>query len=170
MDQDIQKQRQEDQQEDNGRLPSPSQGCSRFARSSESSSIHEWLERKEKGSVKPKRKAITRSKRLGKKQSLKPISEKQKKKNSSYASAKAKFYAKEENRSCFLCGGVNHLSIHHKSKRGNLIDDLNTFVTLCLVGNFMDLKYLESNHSHQGGCHSWVEANKSIARELKLIL
>ena len=170
MDQDIQKQGQEDQQENPRGMSSPSQGCSRFARASELSSIHEWLERKEKGSVKPERKAITRSKRFGKKQSLKPVSEKQKKKNSSYALAKAKHYHNEDNQECFLCHCRDNLSIHHKAKRGNLIDDLDTFLTLCLVGNFMDLKYLESNHSHQGGCHSWVEANKSIARELKLIL
>lgn len=169
MDQDIQKQRQESQQADTGKVSSSNKGCSRFSRASESSSIHEWLDRKEKGSIKPERKDFSRSLGSGS-NPIKSVSKKQQKKNSSYASAKARHYHNEDNQECFLCHRRDHLSIHHKAKRGKFIDDSDTFVTLCLVGNFMDLQYPDSNHSHQGGCHSWVEANKSISRELKLIL
>lgn len=145
-------------------------GCSRFSRASENASINDWLSRK--GEMRSKQSGESKARRSGlkAKSSLRQVSKNQQKKNSDYSTAKTKHYSLEENQSCFLCGKTEHLSVHHVSKRGNNIADQSKFMTLCLMGNFMDKKYPDSNHSHQGGCHSWVEANKSISRELKLII
>jgi hypothetical protein len=77
----------------------------------------------------------------------------------------------KENPSCEICGRKDNLSIHHKSGRiGELLYDEGNLMTLCLIGYILDKKYPNSNHNHTGGCHGWVEANKSIARENGWIL
>lgn len=161
-------------EEDPSEQQSPNTGCSKFSRMGTDQSVSSWLASKEEKRSKatstgqPRRSGLSRGKLL-KKTTLNKVSKKQKKKNSEYKKAKKVHYASEENRACFLCGCENNLSVHHKEKRGNSIADEETFVTLCLIGNFMDLKYPDSNHSHQGGCHSWIEANKSWAREYGLL-
>jgi hypothetical protein len=101
---------------------------------------------------------------------LNPVSKKRKKKNVNYKESVESHYADEKNQTCFLCGCSNNLSIHHKKKRGKVLDDEFYFVTLCLIGDYMDRLHPDSNHSHTGGCHGWVEGNKEQAREMKLIL
>lgn len=101
---------------------------------------------------------------------LNPVSKKHKKRLSGYKESREEFYKDEVNQKCFLCGSVNNLSIHHKKKRGKETDDPFYFVTLCIIGNYMDLEYPDANHSHSGGCHGFIEGNKSIARELGLLL
>lgn len=133
-------------------------------------SLYEWCERKEKRRLEGNRKtpdgrkALRRTGAL-KKTKLNAVSKKQKKRNQEYKHARELHYSIEANRMCALCSRTDHLSIHHVSKRGANLSDHTKFVTLCLVGSYMDEKYPESNHSHQGGCHAWIEANKTWARE-----
>lgn len=133
-------------------------------------SVDAWIRRKEEKRLGKTQSGITRRTGLVSRKGLNPVSKKQKKRNNDYKDAIKEHYEDEANQKCFLCGCSNNLSIHHKKKRGKETSDPFYFVTLCLVGNAMDERYPDSNHSHTGGCHGWVEGNKSIARELKLIL
>jgi hypothetical protein len=144
-------------------------GRSRFARDRKDSSIESWLESKDEKKSKPASKGLSRSKGLVSRKRLNPVSKKQKKRNTEYKKAREEFYKDEANQKCFLCGSTSGLSIHHTKKRGNNISDNKHFVTLCLVGDYMDKLYPDANHSHTGGCHGFIEGNKSIARELKLL-
>jgi hypothetical protein len=100
---------------------------------------------------------------------LNKVSKKKKKQNSEIEAAYKRHYADPANRVCACCGADNGLSIHHKKGRGPYAADETTFVTLCIIGNHMDHLYPNSNHAHSGGCHGWVEGNKSIAREIGLL-
>jgi len=159
--------REEVKEEDTSIQPTPASGSSRFSRVDQS--IEDRIKWQEERKLNRSNKGQAGGNGL-RRSRLNPVSKKQKKKQSGYKEAREIFYDSEKNQKCFLCGRTDSLSIHHKKKRGNDIDDPLYFVSLCLVGDFMDRKYPDSNHSHSGGCHSWVEANKSIARELKLIL
>lgn len=96
---------------------------------------------------------------------LRPVSKKQSKKLQAYKKARDEHYSSDENKRCAICGRTNGLSIHHESKRGNEIANADRFITLCLIGSYLDELYPELNHSHTGGCHGFIEANKSWARE-----
>lgn len=170
----------EDSEESRNKERASPQGTSRYSGMGKSESFDDWLERKRAKKEQPKStgKGLRRRTGLGttglgngtlKRTPLNKVSKKQKKRNKDYGKAKERHYAKEENRSCYLCGSREALSIHHKAKRGSNTADESTFVTLCLMGDFMDRKYPDSNHSHTGGCHAWIEANKSIAREIGLL-
>lgn len=145
-----------------------SAGRSPYSRDVTDSDMAEWLKRKEEKQTKTssfgtaKRSGLSRTR-------INPVSKKQKKRNNDYKEATREHYEAEENRKCFLCGCTNNLSIHHRNKRGKETADPFYFITLCLIGGFMDEKYPESNHSHSGGCHGWTEGNKDKARELELI-
>lgn len=140
----------------------PTSGQSKFARNGIDSSITSWLNRETEGSTRKVSKGLSRRTRLN------PVSKKGKKKQKEYKHSREEHYAQEKNQVCFLCGNPNNLSIHHKKKRGNLIDDEFYFVTLCLASKYMNEKYPESNPAES--CHDWVEKNKGLAREMKLIL
>ena len=133
-------------------------------------SVDAWIKRKEEKRLGKTTQGITRRTGLVSRKGLNPVSKKQKKRNNDYKDAMAEHYADEENRRCFLCGSTDNLSIHHKKKRGKETSDSFYFVTLCIIGSYMDKKYPDSNHSHSGGCHGWVHANTSIAKSLKLLL
>lgn len=96
---------------------------------------------------------------------LNAVSKKQKKRNTSYQQATKEHYEDEANRKCFFCGATSSLSIHHRRKRGVHTDDPLYFMTLCMMGNYMDEKYPDMNHSHAGGCHGFIEGNKEWSRE-----
>jgi hypothetical protein len=150
-------------------------GCDGVSRFKGHNNISDWLARKDEKKLKPIAKNVSRRTGLSrggqlKRTPLNKVSKKQKKKNGDYAKAKKEFYKEDDNRKCYCCGCDNNLSIHHIKKRsdGN-ISNKETFVTLCLTGNYMDAQYPEANHSHSGGCHGFIEGNKSIARELGLL-
>lgn len=124
----------------------------------------EWLRRKEEKRSKPSNEGFSRRTGL-KRTRLNPVSKKQKKKLVEYKHAREEHYSKEENQKCHFCGKTENLSIHHMKKRGDHLANQETFITLCLTGDFMDKRYPELNHSHQGGCHAFIEANKSWARK-----
>lgn len=151
--------------EDQERDQETNSGRSRYARGSTDSSIAGWLASKEKGQVKPARKGLGRGKGLVSRKGLNPVSKKQKKKNSSYQQATTEHFKDEANQKCFLCGSTEALSIHHRRKRGKHIDDPFYFMTLCMIGDYLDKQYPDMNHSHSGGCHGFVEGNKEWARE-----
>lgn len=163
--------------ENSGEVSESHHGQSRFSRVGENSSISDWIAAKEKRRADKAAKRSSGRNGFGsgvgakplKRTPLKPVSKKQQKKLSDYARARKVHYSDESNRSCFLCGRSDHLSVHHIAKRGTKIADTDQFVTLCLIGDYMDNLYPDSNHSHTGGCHAWIEANKSIARELGLL-
>jgi hypothetical protein len=161
----------DEQKDSEGILDGPSSSQSRYGRLGKNESLEDWITKKEKranwiderdGRRGLPRKPLRKSK-------LNPVSKKQKKRNKEYKYAKEQHYSSEENRVCFCCGSPNNLSIHHKEKRGINTSNRESFITLCIMGNYMDERYPESNHSHSGGCHGWVEANKSQARELGLL-
>jgi hypothetical protein len=95
---------------------------------------------------------------------LKPISKKQSVKLRRYKQARELHYGEEENRCCAICGKTDNLSVHHAAKRGNNIDRTDTFITLCVIGDYLSQQHPELNHSSYG-CHGFVEANKGWARE-----
>lgn len=117
--------------------------------------FEEWLNRKEK----PKEK----KRYVLKKTRLKPVSSKQRKRLSLYEQAKKDHYRSDKNQACFICGSRDGLSIHHVKGRGQNL--CNSFITLCLRGDYLDKKFPELNHNHTGGCHGFVEGNKKWARE-----
>lgn len=132
-------------------------------------SIDDWYARQEARRSGTTGKGHGRSKGLSRSGSLKrtrlnKVSKKQKKKNQETAKAYKEHYTKEENRCCHFCGRVDGLSVHHIAKRSGGNHD-KQLITLCLVGDYLDQLYPELNHSHQGGCHNFIEANKSWARE-----
>ncbi len=132
----------------------------RYDRSITDSSISDWLRSKEE--KRPKRIFSSLTKRTR----LNPVSKKQKKKNSDYAKAKEEHYKNDENRRCFFCGTTRYLSVHHTEKRTDgKISDQKTFLTLCLLGDYLDRQNEDMNHSHSGGCHGFVEGNKQWARD-----
>lgn len=145
-------------------------GCSKYARGGKDSDVESWLKSKEEKRTKAAGQGLGRRVGLTSRKGLNPVSKKQKKKNSSYQKEKYEFFQREDNQKCFLCGCLNNLSLHHRKKRGEHVDDALYFMALCMVGNFMDEKYPDSNHSHSGGCHGWTHANGELARELKLII
>lgn len=99
---------------------------------------------------------------------LKPVSERRSKANEKYAKAKAAYL--KANRTCEICGKDQALSIHHIGGRsGSKLYDPDNFMTLCLIGDYLDRKFPEANHSHAGGCHGFVEGNKDLAREKQWI-
>lgn len=148
--------KEESDQEDLGSERTLHKGCSRFSRKID---LSEWLSRKEK--VKPERIKPTFTKRTR----LNTVSKKGKKKQQEYAKAKAEHYRDTKNQRCAICGKAENLSIHHAAKRaeGNHANK-ETFITLCLLGDFLNKKFPELNQVGSG-CHGFVEANKSWARE-----
>lgn len=161
----------EGHEEDPCKQRTSTSGQSKFSRMGKDESIGDWLKSKEEKRSKPASKGLARRTGLCgggalKKTRLNPVSKKQKKKNNEYNKAKKVHYADEANRVCLFCGTSNNLSIHHTAKRlnGKLMDET-SFITLCLAGDFMDRKHPDSNHSHTDGCHGWLEANKSWARD-----
>jgi len=147
----------------------PNSKANPYSRVGKDESVASWLESKAKREL--ERSAKRSAGRAGlKRGKINPVSKKQKKRNSGYKDAMAEHYSEEENQKCAMCGCRNALSIHHKNKRGKETDDAFYFITLCMIGDFMDKRYPDSNHSHSGGCHGWVEGNKDKARELKLLL
>lgn len=154
-----------DQGDDTG----SNQGCSRYSRMGKDSSVASWLASKEEKRTKAASKGLSRGTGFSKGSRLNPVSKKRKKKNVDYKEASESHYSEEKNQRCFLCGKIDNLSIHHKKKRGKYLDDEFYFVTLCIAGSqFMNEKYPDSNPADS--CHQWVEANKGLAREMKLIL
>ncbi len=152
-----------------------SKGCDSASKFRGDDTLSDWFARKE--AKRSKSTGFNVSKRTGlnrggqiKKTALNKVSKKQKKKNSEYKKARESHYSKESNQVCFICGRSNNISIHHSRKRGGNTSNEETFFTLCLIGNFADKLYPNSNHSHSGGCHGWVEGNKSIAREIGLLI
>lgn len=132
-------------------------GQSKYSRDE---NLEQWIKRKEERrawKLSPERGRLKRS-------ALKPVSNKQRKKLSVYSKVKAEHL--QDNSSCELCGCTNNLSIHHVAKRGDNLSNKDKFMTLCLMGDYMDQQYPDSNHSHTGGCHGWVEGNKELARKL----
>lgn len=99
---------------------------------------------------------------------LKSASKKKRKELSEYKKECNKFL--RDNPKCEICGREENLSIHHKMGRGKNLCNPNYFMSACLVGGFLDNKYPDSNHNHTGGCHGWIEANKTLSRELGYIL
>lgn len=95
---------------------------------------------------------------------LRPVSKKQSKKLQEYAKAREQHYSKPENKCCEICGRTDGLSVHHVGKRGNEIANADKFITLCIIGNYLDGLHPELNHSHSGGCHGFIEGNKAWAR------
>ena len=78
---------------------------------------------------------------------------------------------------CEICGCHDSdsapygLSIHHKNKRGKYKCDSSTFMTACVGLNKGALTYLRSrfpdaNFSGVDNCHSFIEANKRLSREM----
>lgn len=144
---------------------------------SEQEDFEKWLEKKNN---KKKKEGTYRERVLsGEQKSWKDSSKKKSKlsRKSNKESSRQSKYRKaskeylEDHPRCELCGNPSSLSIHHKMGRsGEYLWDKSFFMTLCLLGYAMDRAYPDSNHSHTGGCHGWVEANKRLARELKLIL
>lgn len=126
-------------------------------------SFDDWIKRKAEkksqtaGSRDGKRKGFLRRSKLS------PVSKKQKKKLSEYQKSRNEHYSKEENRVCFICGQSNNLSIHHESKRGSNISNQETFITLCLTGDYLNRLHPTLNQAE--GCHNFVEKNKGWARE-----
>lgn len=98
---------------------------------------------------------------------LRKVSKKRKKEHLEYSKVSKKFLI--ENPECEICGQREHLSVHHKKGRGKYLCDTEHFMVACVVGNYLDAVYPESNHFHTGGCHGWIEANKEKARELGYI-
>jgi len=139
------------------------EGCSRFSRSRIDSSFEEYLSNKEAKRLESTKPVPSKRIRSGR---LNPVSKKGRKKRQEYAKASKEHYQNDENRRCALCGSQGNLSIHHIKKRleGNHAEK-ETFITLCLTSKFMDERYPQSNHSHSGGCHGWIEGNKEWARE-----
>lgn len=128
-----------------------------------SESFDEFMERKRRrleGEPKPKKERTPLKKGKG----LNPVSKKQSAKLRLYKKARELHYGSEENRSCAICGATNGLSVHHIEKRGDNIADSSKFITLCIIGDYMANLYPELN-SGSGGCHGFIEANKSWARE-----
>ena len=129
------------------------------------SDFEEWLNRDKK-----KKRGTYRDRVLSgeqkswkdkKKTRLNAFSKKQQKKNTSYENAKAKYL--KENPACEICGKTDNLSIHHKAKRGDLIDDPDFFMTTCLTGTYLNDMFPELNRTE--GCHNVIESNKRWARE-----
>lgn len=146
----------EEQDESNlGEERLPVEGQSRF-RSQDN--LQDWLERKDKKQA--KRACSVFPKRVG----LNRISKKGKKKQQEYAKAKEEHYKDDANRRCMVCGSTRNLSVHHSKKRteGNHSKQ-ETFITLCLLGDYFNKLYPELNQSGSG-CHGFVEANKSWAK------
>ena len=164
---DPESQKAEDPRDHDSLRPS-AHGCSPHARVGDS--LESYIRRKEEKRTKAPSKGLSRRVGLTSRKGLSPVSKKQKKKNASYQKEKTEFLSDEKNQQCFLCGSTSSLSIHHRRKRGEYVDDPLYFMTLCMMGDFMDQKYPDSNHSHAGGCHGWVEGNKDMARQLKLIV
>ena len=160
---------EQEREKNSGEIPTSDTGRSRYSRMATDTSISSWLESKTKDKSKSIRKGLSRGKRLVARKGLNKVSKKQKKKNQEYKKAREEFYKDETNQKCFLCGCSDNLSIHHTKKRGNSISDATSFVTLCLVGDYMDKLYPNANHSHTGGCHGFIHGNASIGRKLKLL-
>lgn len=153
---------QEADEGDQGEERVSPQGSSRFSRDGVDSSISSWLKGKEakrSEGASPSQSGRLRSGRLN------PVSKKQKKRNTEYKEAREQHYSDESNRRCKLCGTADNLSIHHTRGRGEHTSDTSSFVTLCILGSAMDKAWPDSNHSHSGGCHGWIEANKGFAKE-----
>lgn len=72
-----------------------------------------------------------------------------------------------EDTHCEICGGKTRLSRHHKSGRGANLSNRDSIIWLCIMGSedFLRRRFPDANHSHSGGCHGFVEANKRWARE-----
>lgn len=145
-----------------------SESASPYSRLGKDKDIASWLASKEEKRLKGISKASS-GKGL-RRTRLNPVSKKQKKRNASYEQSKKEFLEKESNQKCYLCGKTSSLSIHHRDKRGDNLDNPLLFLTLCMIGDYMDKEYPDSNHSHSGGCHGWAEGNKETAREMKLIV
>lgn|SRR6478609_2921208 len=145
-----------------------SQGSSRFSRDGVDSSISDWLASKEKkrsegaGKIQPGRGRLNRTK-------LNPVSKKGKQRQQEYKKAREEHYSNEANQKCFLCGSTSNLSIHHIRGRGKYTSDTSTYRTLCLVGSYMDEAWPELNSSGGTGCHGFIHANPSWAREHGLL-
>jgi len=153
-----------------GVVDEPHKGISRYAGRGKNESLEDWIAKKEERANRASQGyGGMRSSGTLKKTQLNPVSKKQKKRNDEYKKARESHYSRQENRQCRCCGTTNNLSIHHTEKRGCNTSNEESFITLCIIGDFMDRKFPESNHSHSGGCHGWVEANKSQARELGLM-
>lgn len=153
-------------EKDSAKIPASHSGQSRYSRVAENESIAKWIARKEEKRSKSVQPGMPRRTGLVSRKGLNPISKKQQKKLNDYKKARDAHYKEESNRVCLLCGGTNNLSVHHSKKRGESIADTKTFFTLCLKGRYLDELYPDANHNHTGGCHGFVEANPSIAREL----
>ena len=118
---------------------------------------HQNRERKPKG-----KKALQRRKRLN------PVSKKRKKENDIYAEKSRRWL---QHRECALCGIRSSLSVHHAKGRGRFLNDESTWKCLCLSNDRISIlraRFPEANFSYQGGCHGFVEANRSIAEKLGL--
>ncbi len=159
---------EEDEDEsDRGSEQSSDSGRSRYSRVDDS--LEAYYKRKEEKRSKTVSKGLVRRTGLNsggelKRTPLSPISKKQSKKLREYKKAREEHYKDEENQKCFLCGSTKNLSIHHIKKRGNLISDKSYFISLCLIGDYLNQLYPDHNQSGSG-CHGHIEANKDWARE-----
>ncbi len=148
-------------------------GSSSYSRVGED--LEAYIRRKEEKRSSATSKGIARRKGLNSGGSLKrtrlnPVSKKQKKRLVEYKKARESHYSNETNQKCLLCGTSNNLSIHHSKGRGSSIAEEESFVTLCIFGRSMDVAYPDSIHVHSGGCHGWVHANSTLAKELGVTL
>lgn len=104
----------------------------------------------------------------GKRKALNRFSKKGKKSETEYSAAKEEYL--ERVPFCEICGSPHNLSIHHKSKRGKNKSDPSTFMTTCLLNEqavyYLRTRFPDANFSGVDGCHSFIEANKKLAREM----
>lgn len=100
---------------------------------------------------------------------LRPISKKRQPEQAKYSRESVKWL---EGKCCKVCGTENNLSVHHTAGRGALLNVKSLWIAACLIGSeeFLKKKYPNSNHSHSGGCHGWIEANHSLSRELGYVI
>lgn len=104
---------------------------------------------------------------LSRRTRLKPVSDKRKTENEKYSESIKWLYGRE----CELCGIRSSLSRHHSKGRGKYLNDKSTWKCLCLVNDRiskLQSLYPDANFSYPGGCHGFVEANRSIAESLGL--
>lgn len=129
--------------------------------------VRERSEAKRIKGLPKKRTPLRRSGKPLKKTKLRPISKRHSVKLKEYKRARKEHYKDEDNRSCAICGTENNLSVHHKKGRNEHIADVDTFVTLCIVGNCPHGNSMLSglNPANGTGCHGFVHANPDWARE-----
>lgn len=140
-----------------------------------SEDFEEWLKKKE-NRIKKKgtyRERVLRGEQKNwinsSRKKLRKVSKKESSRLTKYKKASKK-YLKDHPR-CEICGSRNNLSIHHKMGRsGDYLFDKAFFMTTCLIGKCLDIKYPNSVHNHTGGCHGWIESNKKKSRKLGFIL